>query len=89
MNLRFYSKPNNGARVTVIGEHRDNVLTIGVSRCGSHDAFNKKKGVKIAESRIDGGKYYMKIPMVERNAKVFDTLARGISERVLKTKIVY
>ena len=87
--FRFYSKSNNGARVTVVGEHKDNVLTIGVSRCGENDAFNKAKGVKIAESRINGGKHYMKIPMEERNPKVFDTIARGISERVLKTKIVY
>jgi hypothetical protein len=87
--LRFYSKPNNGSRVTVIGKHEDNVLTIGVSRCGEHDAFNRAKGVKIAESRIEGGKHYMKIPMQERNPKVFDMIARGIADRVTKTKIVY
>jgi hypothetical protein len=87
--FRFYSKSNNGTRVTVIGQHADNMLKIGVSRCSKSDAFMKDKGVKIAESRINGGKSYMTIPMESCDGKTFNILAKGISERVERTSIVY
>jgi len=86
--LRFYSKPNNGSRATVVGNHSEGILTLGVSRCGKKDAFDKKKGVTIAESRINGGKHYMKIPMETIDGKIFGMIAAGVAQRVLETKIV-
>jgi hypothetical protein len=87
--FRFYSDKNSGSRVTVVGEHSEGMLKVGVSRCSNGDTFDRKKGVAIAKSRMDGGKTYTKVPMEECNVKEFITIARAIAPRVQETKIVY
>ena len=42
----------NGTNVTIVGKQVEDKFQIGVSRCGSKDSFQKKKGTMIALSRV-------------------------------------
>ena len=83
---RFYSKPNNGARVSVVGQVQDNQLKIAVARCSEKDQFVRKVGRELAEGRLNAGLLYSKIPMEECTVKTFVDVAQEVVKKVLIRK---
>jgi len=102
MYLRFYSRPTSPNRTTVVGSfHENGDLEVAVARCSKKDSFIKRKGAKIAEGRLAGGKsvtipkeVYMNLaeedPTVETHpgsVRAFCLVARPIADVVQKNGI--
>lgn len=81
--LRFYSKPINGSRVTVVGEYSEGVLNLAVACCSSNDNFMKKKGRLIAEGRFNKGLFIDSVPIKDDTSiATFIEQALRVSEEV-------
>jgi uncharacterized protein YlxW (UPF0749 family) len=73
----MFSKHGSPIRVTVVGEHKDGVLTLAVARCSKNDVFTKKDGLEIAIKRLNHGNYFEKVDIKECNGKVFKRWAQA------------
>jgi hypothetical protein len=76
-------------RVTVVGEFKDGVLNLAVSRCSEKDNFSRKIGRVIAIGRLQSGKIYTSISMKECDIKAFLSVASTAIEEVMQSKQVY
>ena len=79
---RFYSRPDRPNRVSVVGQYDSGQLKIAVSRCSGKDAFVRKRGRAIAESRLIKGMLYRKINLPMCDIKTFVEVAKGIAQEV-------
>lgn len=86
---RFYSNPEQKVRVSVVGEFKNGILGLAVSRCSEKDTFIKKKGRMIAEGRLQKGKIYKAIFMEECNSSIFVEEAKKCVEELMTNKNVY
>lgn len=87
--FRFYESPTHGrSRVTVVGKHEDNKLSIAVARCSSKDQFIRKKGRAIAEERLANNKTYLQVEMPHCDVRTFLTIAKGVTSEVENSKVV-
>lgn len=84
---RFYSSPDNQNRIVVIGEYKDNILNIAVSRCSKEDIFIRKRGRGIAEGRLNKGRLHSIYHMNQPKTEDFIQIANGIIKMVSIDKI--
>lgn len=84
----YYSPHQQECRVTVVGEHKDGVLKLAVTRCSKKDRFVKKKGVAIAKSRLENNYLHSKYKLDSCSPKDFVETAVLIANEVCETKVV-
>ena len=76
-------KSNNAQpRVTVVGKFENEILSISVARCSKSDPFVKKKGIEIANQRLNQGKVHVVLSCKELTGKRFVNIAKNISNHV-------
>lgn len=82
MIYRFYSKPDDKVRVSVVGKYDNGTLKIAAARCSSKDSFIRKKGKMIAEGRLQKGKLFSEIELSSCEVKDFVSHAKLVIEKV-------
>jgi hypothetical protein len=85
---RYYSKPINGNRITVVGEYQDGILKLATACCSKKDQFMRKKGRSIAEGRLAKNKIMDIISLDYCSGNDFVDFAQALSMKVAATKIV-
>lgn len=84
---RYYSKPIQNHRVTVVGEHQGGVLKLASACCSNKDQFIKKKGRAIAEGRLHKNKLFDTVETESCDIKLFVALAENAARQVAITKV--
>lgn len=85
---RFYSSPNQGVRVSVVGDYTEGgYLEIAVARCSSKDPFVRKKGRLIAEGRLRKGRLHSVHSLPRCTSEDFVRIAKEVAEEVIISKM--
>lgn len=81
-----YDKKSIGVRVTVVGEIDGSTMRFSVSRCGSEDRFERKKGLEIASKRLADNVIFATTSIAnvpsQKMTKLFINASKAISSAV-------
>ena len=78
----FYSLSTDPERITVVGEHKEGVLKLAVSKCSLKDRFVRKKGRLIATGRLAKGITFATVAMENCDVKTFVAVAMEVIDKV-------
>ncbi len=73
-------------RLTIVGEHKNNLLKLSAARCSLKDRFVRKTGREIAEERLKNGKCLLEVKTRKCNSQIFHEYAEVLMNNIWSSK---